>query len=187
MKDSLIMLANFLKNPKQTGSIAQSSKFLTREIVKNVDFKNSKYIIELGPGMGTFTRAILEKAGSDAKVVCFELNKKFCSYLNKRFNDKRLLVVNAGADRIKHNLKKFNIKEADCIISGLPFRNFSDKDRKKILKEVRNSMGENGRFVLFQYTNGLSKALKENFSMVSRHFVPLNIPPAFVYVCSQSK
>ncbi|MEK6891618.1 MAG: rRNA adenine N-6-methyltransferase family protein [Nanoarchaeota archaeon] len=188
MKDSLMMLANFLKNPKQTGSIAQSSKFLTREIVKNVDFKSSKCIVELGPGIGTFTKAILEKSRPDAKVVCFELNKTFCSYLNRNFNDKRLMVVNAGADKIKDNLKKFNIKEADCIISGLPFRNFSDKDKKKILKEIKDSLSYKGRFILFQYTNNLSKMLKWHFSRVSRKFVPLNMPPAFVYVCEkQSK
>lgn len=185
MKDSLMMLANFLKNPKQTGSIAQSSKFLTREIIKNIDFKNSRHIIELGPGMGTFTKAVLEKSAPNAKIVCFELNEKFCRHLKKKFNDKRLIVVNAGADRISENLKKLNIGQADCIISGLPFRNFSDKDRKKILKEVKNSMGENGRFVLFQYTNNLSRTLRANFRNVTRRFVPLNIPPAFVYICKK--
>lgn len=185
MKDSLMMLANFLKNPKQTGSIAQSSKFLTREIVKNVDFKSSKCKVELGPGIGTFTKAILKKASPDAKIVCFELNKTFCSYLSRNFKDKRLIVVNAGADKIKNNLRKFNIKEADCIISGLPFRNFSDKDKKKILKEIKDSLSYKGRFILFQYTNNLSKMLKWHFHKVSRKFVPLNIPPAFVYVCGK--
>ena len=185
MKDSLMMLANFLKNPKQTGSIAQSSKFLTREIVKNVDFKSSNCIVELGPGIGTFTKAIIEKSNPDAKIVCFELNKAFCSHLNRNFKDKRLMVINAGADKIKENLRKFNIKEADCIISGLPFRNFSDKDKKKILKEIRDSLSYKGRFILFQYTNNLSKMLKSHFVNVSRKFVPLNIPPAFVYVCEK--
>ena len=185
MKDSLMMLANFLKNPKQTGSIAQSSKFLTWEIVKNVDFKNSKCIVELGPGMGTFTKAILKKAAPGAKIVCFELNKAFCIYLSRNFKDKRLVVVNAGADKIKDNLKKLNIKEADCIISGLPFRNFSDKDKKKILKEIKDSLSYEGRLILFQYTNNLSKMLKSHFVNVSRKFVPLNIPPAFVYVCEK--
>ncbi|HLC59817.1 MAG TPA: rRNA adenine N-6-methyltransferase family protein [Candidatus Nanoarchaeia archaeon] len=185
MKDSLMMLANFLKNPRQTGSVAQSSKFLTREIVKNVDFKNSKCIVELGPGMGTFTKAVLNKARPDAMVVCFEVNKKFCSYLIKNFEDRRLIVVNAGADKIKDNLKKVNIKEADCIISGLPFRNFPDKYKKKILKEVRDSLSYNGRFILFQYTNNLRKMLKWYFIRVSRKFIPLNMPPAFVYVCEK--
>src|SRR3989344_6962826 len=120
MKDSLMMLANFLKDPKQTGSIAQSSKFLTREIIRSIDFKNSMNIIELGPGMGTFTKAVLEKSGPNAKIVCFEINKKFCRYLKQKFNDRRMIVVNAGADTINENLKKLNIREADCIISGLP-------------------------------------------------------------------
>lgn len=153
-----------------------------------MDFKSSKCIVELGPGIGTFTKAILEKAKPDTKIVCFEVNKAFCSYLNRNFNDKRLVVVNAGADKIKDNLKKFNIKEADCIISGLPFRNFLDKDKEKILIEIKDSLGSKGKFILFQYTSNLSKMLKLHFTGVSRKFVPLNMPPAFVYICEkQSK
>ena len=180
-----MMLSSFLKSPKQTGSIAQSSKFLTNEIIKNVEFKKSKYIVELGPGLGTFTKHMLEKANPDAKVICFEINKKFCNYLTKNFDDKRLVVINAGADEIRSNLEKFNIKKADCIISGLPFRNFSNTEKKRILKEVKNSLSPDGRFILFQYTNGLVRLLGSYFSKVERKFVALNMPPSFVYVCEK--
>ena len=183
MKDSLMMLANFLKNPKQTGAVAASSKFLTKRIINWVDFKDSRHIVELGPGIGTFTESILKNAEPDAKIICFEVNKKFCAYLNENFKDQRLIVVNAGAESMKRNLEKYNIKEADCIVSGLPFRNFSDAKKKKILKEVKNSLRKEGKFILFQYTNGLSDMLEKNFSKVDRKFVPLNVPPAFVYVC----
>lgn len=185
MKDSLLLLSSFVKNPKEVGAVAPSSKFLTKEIIESIDFGASRNIVELGPGLGTFTKAILEKASPKARLFCFEVNKKFCSYLEKNVVDDRLLVVNACAEKISSYFKKFNIKEADCIVSGLPFLNFPEPKKRKIIQEVRNSLSSNGRFILFQYTNGLSKLLKSQFSKVDRKFVPLNVPPSFVYVCGK--
>lgn len=184
MNDSLLLLSNFIKKPKETGAVAPSSKFLTNEIIKNIDFK-AKNIVELGPGLGTFTKAILKKANPTTKLFCFEVNKKFCSYLNKNIIDEKIVVVNASAEKISHNLKKFNVKKADCIVSGLPFLNFPESKRQAILREVKNSLNDRGKFILFQYTNGLGNLLQSYFSKIDRKFIPLNIPPAFVYICEK--
>jgi len=184
MNDSLLLLSNFMKNPKEVGAVAPSSKFLTREIVKNINFSKSKNIIELGPGLGTFTKAILKKARPDAKLFCFEVNKKFCDYIRKNISDERLVLINAGAEKVS-SIKKFNVKRADCIISGLPFRNFSYAIRRMIFQAVKDSLTDEGKFILFQYTNGLGKTLSYHFSNIKRKFVALNVPPSFVYVCQK--
>ncbi len=183
MNDHLLMLSSFIEKPKETGAIAPSSIFLTNEIIRGIDFKNSDCIVELGPGLGTFTKPILKKAKQNAMLLCLEISKKFCSLLNKNINDRRLVLVNSGAENIAGNLRKLGVKKADCIISGLPFRNFTDAKKKKILMEVKNSLKGNGRFVLFQYTNGLDSMLKSHFKKVTRKLVLINAPPAFVYVC----
>ena len=185
MNDSLLLLSNFIKNPKEVGAVAPSSKFLTREIMKNINFETSRNIVELGPGLGTFTKSILKKAKPDARLFCFEVNKKFCSYLEKNITDDRLIVIRAGAESLGSSLKKLGIQEAGCIVSGLPFLNFSDSKKNMILKEVKNSLSEKGRFILFQYTNGLSRLLESYFSKVDRKFVPLNMPPSFIYICEK--
>ena len=77
MNDSLLMLSSFMKKPKEIGAIAPSSKFLTNEIIKSIDFSNSDCIVELGPGLGTFTKPLLKKANPKTKLLCFEINKKF--------------------------------------------------------------------------------------------------------------
>src|SRR3989338_2976756 len=133
MKDLLLLLSNFIKKPKEVGAVAPSSKFLTKEIIKNIDFKNSKNIIELGPGLGTFTKRILKKSKPNTKLFCFEVNKQFCSYLKKNVIDERLIVVNASAEKINNNLKIFNIQDVDFIISGLPLLNFPDAKKRAIL------------------------------------------------------
>ena len=185
MKDKLLFLSHFIRNPKEVGAISPSSIFLTNEIIKNIDFEKSKNIVELGSGLGAFTKVILKKSKPSARLLCFEVNEKFCEYLNNRIKDKRLTIVRTCAEDVNKSLKMLGMHEADCVVSGLPFRNFSDAKKMKILKEVRNSLSDNGTFILFQYTNGLSKMLESCFAKVERAFVPLNIPPAFVYKCEK--
>ncbi|MBI3035005.1 hypothetical protein HYY71_01665, partial [Candidatus Woesearchaeota archaeon] len=57
--------------------------------------------------------------------------------------------------------------------------------KKLILNEIKNSLADDGRFILFQYTNGLGKLLESHFSKAKRKFVPLNVPPSFIYVCEK--
>ncbi len=185
MNDSLLMISSFIKKPKEIGAVAPSSKFLTKEIIKYISFKDTKIIIELGPGLGTFTRAILKKANPNARILCFEINKRFCRYLNKNISDKRMVLIESGAENITENLKKIGIERVDCVISGLPFRNFSDAQKKRVLAEVKKCLKEDGKFVLFQYTNGINEILKSHFRKVTRKFVPINVPPSFVYVCEK--
>jgi phospholipid N-methyltransferase len=158
---------------------------LVNGIIKNINFKTSKTIVELGPGLGTFTKLILKKAKPDARLFCFEVNKRFCSYLEKNIIDERMVLIRAGAEKLSSNLKKLKIKEADCIVSGLPFLNFSEPKKMEILREVKNSLSDNGKFILFQYTNGLGRLLESHFSKVKRGFVPLNVPPSFIYICEK--
>ena len=180
MNDSLLLLKNFIKNPRETGAVIPSSRFLTKEIVSSIDFEASKNIVELGPGVGTFTKIILKRAKPDARLFCFEVNKKFCGYLEKNIIDKRFMVINAPAEKLSSNLKRLKISKVDCVVSGLPFRNFPDGKKSSILTQVKNSLNDKGRFVLFQYTNGLSGMLESHLSKVKRNFVPIKMPPAFV-------
>ena len=185
MRDSLMLLSSFMKNPKEVGAVAPSSRYLTKEIVKHIDFESSKNIVELGPGLGTFTKVILKKAKPGARLFCFEINKKLCGYLKKTIDDKKLVIINAGAEELGSHLKKLKISKVDCIVSGLPFRNFPIAKKSKIIKEVKNLLSDKGKFILFQYTNELSSILKSHFSKVYRKFVALNMPPAFVYICEK--
>src|SRR3990167_7128206 len=116
MKNTLLLFKHFLKNPKEVGAIVPSSSFLTEEIIKNIDFKNTKTIIELGPGLGVFTKAILKNARKDAHVYCIEVNKTFCATLRKEINDERLSVINRRAENLSIILQEHKIKKVQCIV-----------------------------------------------------------------------
>ena len=185
MKDKLLFFSTFIEYPKEIGSIVPSSKFLINEVLKNIDFENARYIAEYGPGTGRITTEILKKARKDAKILCFEVNKKFCGYLRRKINDKRLIIINDSAENIKKYFKRFNIPKIDYVISGLPFSVLPDNEKLIIIEETKNMLRKYGKFVVYQYLNNFKKYLYNYFSNISTKFVPLNIPPCFVYVCEK--
>ena len=53
------------------------------QIVENSNITKEDLVIEIGPGLGTLTKELLEKAG---KVICIELDKKMIKILTDRFS-----------------------------------------------------------------------------------------------------
>src|SRR3989338_5630388 len=113
MNGKLLFFSAFVKHPKQIGSIIPSSKFLIKEMLKHIDFGNARYIVEYGPGTGCITEELLKRARKDARILCFETNKKFYTYLKNKIKDKRFIIVNDSAENIKKHIKKFGIKKID--------------------------------------------------------------------------
>ena len=185
MDKNLLFFSTFIKYPKEIGSVVPSSKFLIKELLKNIDFKNAACIVEYGPGTGCITTEILKRARKDCRVFCFEINKKLVAYLEKNFDDKRLRIINSSAEHISKHLKAFGIEQADFVISSLPFSVLPDYEKLAIIKETRNTLKNNGKFIVYQYLNNFKKYLYNYFSNISIKFVPINIPPAFVYVCEK--
>ena len=145
MKDKLLYFLLFIKSPKEISSILPSPKFVVNEIIKNIDFKNSKCIVEYGPGTGSITTEILKRARKDAKIVCFETNKILCSYLRKNIKDKRLTIINDDAEKIMKYIKKYNFPKVNCVISTLPFSTLGSTKKYLIMKETRKALKNKGR------------------------------------------
>ena len=185
MDDKLLFFSAFVKHPKEIGSVIPSSKFLIKEVLKNIDFENARYIVEYGPGTGCITSEILKRARKDAKILCFETNKKFCTYLKNKIKDGRFIIINDSAENIKKHIKKFGIQNIDYVISGLPFSALPSSKKNAIIKETKSTLKYKGKFVIYQFLNNFKKHLYRYFSSISTKFVPLNIPPCFVYTCEK--
>lgn len=184
MRDKILFFSAFLKYPKEIGSLVPSSRFLRDEVLKNIDFKNARYIVEYGPGTGCITAEILKRARKDVRILCFEVNKKFCSYLRKNIKDERVAIINDSAENVKMHLKGGGIPKIDYVISGLPFTSLSQDKKYSIIEKTRSILKTNGKFVVFQFfLNDFKRYLNSYFSRISTKFVPLNMPPCLVYVC----
>jgi len=174
-----------LKNLKTIGSVARSSKYLCKGMIKHVDFENADVIVELGAGDGVITKHILNAMKPESILISFEVNEMFCDQL-RQIDDKRLIVVEDSAERIGEYLKKHNLPKADYIISAIPFVVLPDELALKIVKECKSAMKKNGLFVQMHYSLITKKFYQNIFGNVDVNFVPINFPPAFVLV-SQKK
>lgn len=162
----------FLKRPKEVGTATQSSRLLARAMAEEIN--GSLHVIEFGAGTGSVTIQILRHLPENGRLTCFEINPKFCRYLEK-INDPRLRVINDDARNCERYVDGF-----DCIVSGLPLALFAKSKREEILDITSKSK----RYIQLQYTPLLRRKMKDYFTDVEMKFVPLNFPPAFIYVCT---
>lgn len=186
-----MFLLHYIRNPKTTGAITQSSKKLSQTIIENINLENANNIIELGPGMGAFTTMILQKKKPDAKFFVIEINPNIANKLSLKFPN--LDIAIGSAKNIGEMMKERKWGGGvDCIISGIPWSFLSTKEQSIMLKNVHNSLKDGGYFSTFAYHSPLlsakifKKKLYRVFSQVeTSKSILLNIPPAFVYVCKK--
>lgn len=162
------------------GSIAPSSRFLAKKMVKYVDFEQAKVIVELGAGNGAITAEIVKHLAPETQFLIIEKNPELAAYLSERFP--KVNIINDDAAHLQAILEAHGGK-ADYIISGLPFTCFTEQLRNTIFEQIKLSLKPSGLFVAFQYSKFLNKLIKQNFTIKKLDFTPLNIPPAFVYNC----
>ncbi len=170
--DGFRFARQFLRHPKQLGTVVQSGRTLARKMAEEVG--GSMHVVEFGAGTGPVTREILRRLPENGRLTCFEINRQFCRCLEE-IDDPRLHVVNDDAA----NCGQY-IDRSDCIVSGLPLTLFDGRTRETILAIA----GSAGRYIQLQYTPAMSKDIRRYFSDVKLKFVPLNLPPAFVFVCT---
>lgn len=180
--DKIIFLSKFIKSPKIIGSITPSSTFLAQAMIKPIDWKNARSIVELGAGTGIFTRYIQQLKHPHCKGIIFEQDEEMAGRLIKLY---RGFYYSSRAEDLYPILQKLGLYEVDYILSGLPLANFTQSLRDRILDGVVRSLKPGGLFIQFQYSLQMKNQLYERFAKIDLGFVPLNIPPAFVYYCQK--
>jgi phospholipid N-methyltransferase len=146
-----------------------------------IDFSKAKVIVELGPGTGVFTRALLKEMMPQATLLAFEINDSLVKEI-KKIRDPRLRVLKVDATRLARTLEELDVTP-DYIVSGLPLRAMKTIVRNSILEDIKSVL-EEGKYIQFQYTRSLEKILQKMFNVKRAHTL-LNIPPAYVYTCTK--
>ncbi|HYK73735.1 MAG TPA: methyltransferase domain-containing protein [Pseudoneobacillus sp.] len=173
-------LYKFLQSPKQIGSVTPSSSYLVNKMLDQVQWGMVKNVAELGAGTGVFTKGILDRKKKDCQVVAYEYDHELRRKLSTLFPQ---VIMNKDANDLKSNSLRLGIQHFDCVISGLPFSNFSQSMREGIFQQVSELLSEDGVFIAFQYSLHMKKMLSQYFKNVKILFTPFNFPPAFIYVC----
>ena len=121
---NFIMKKYNIKANKSLGQNFLISEDVIDGIVDSADIDGEDLIIEIGPGLGTLTKRLLEKAG---KVICVELDEKMIKILRDRFAFYNNLEI-LNQDILKTNLKQIikdekntgKIKRAK-VVANLPY------------------------------------------------------------------
>jgi phospholipid N-methyltransferase len=190
LRDHLAFLAGFLRAPWRVGAIAPSSQALAAMMTEDMGLEEAQTVVELGPGTGVFTRAICERVPPEALVMAVEIDPRMAALLRPRFP--RARIVNDSAERLDEHLAAAGRKEADAILSGLPWVSFPADLQSRLLAAVVSALRPGGRFATFAYSHAawlppgrrFRKLLDDRFAAVeTTRVVWPNLPPAFVYRC----
>ncbi len=177
----LAFLRGFLNRPKEVGSIIPSSRFLEKRIVNTAGLANAKLAIELGPGTGGTTKALLREMAPDAKLLAIEINPDFVKLLKKTLRDPRLIVHEGSAADIPAALDKYGLEQPEVILSGIPFSTMDLKLGMSILRSVHAALSVDGRFVAYQFRDRVESLGNNVFGRANVQTELLNMPPMRVY------
>lgn len=177
----IAFLRGFLGRPKEVGSIIPSSRWMERRIIRTAEVARAGVVVELGPGTGGTTKAILQAMRPDSKLLAIEINPDFCALLRKSIADPRLIVHQGSAAELRQALEQHGLAAPDAVLSGIPFSTMSRSIGLAILNAVRECLAPGGRFVAYQFRDVVHTLGKRVFGKASVQLELLNVPPMRVY------
>jgi len=174
-------LRGFIKHPVMVGSIIPSSRKVIDKMLGPVDWENTRLFVEYGPGVGTFTRPILERMHADAKLVTIDTNPEFTRYLRESIDDPRLVPVTGSAADVEKILADRDLGAADYVLSGLPFSTLPPGVGDAIAEATGKVVRPGGAFLVYQFNPKVLDFIKPHFDRVDRGFEWINVPPATLF------
>ena len=169
-------------SPRLTGAVAPSGRRLARAMARFVDPSGEGLVVELGPGTGPVTRALIERGVARERLVLVEYDDGFCRLLAQRFAAVR--IVQGDAYDLQRTLAEFAGRPIAAVVSSLPLLNQPPALRLKLIEDAFALMGPDG--VLVQFTYGLAspiprQACAKRFSAHCGAPIWRNLPPARVW------
>ena len=163
------------------GSIIPSSKILIDKMLGRVDWENTRLFVEYGPGVGTFTRPILQRLAPDATLLTIDTNPDFTRYLKEAIDDERLVAVNGSAADVEKILSDRGFPDADYVLSGLPFSTLPPGVGDAIAEATSRVIRPGGAFLVYQFSPKVLDFIKPHFDNIDRGFEWINVPPATLF------
>jgi phosphatidylethanolamine/phosphatidyl-N-methylethanolamine N-methyltransferase len=181
LDDEVHFLRSWMEKPLATGAVMPSGKPLARAMAKFVDPSLDGHVIELGPGTGAVTAALVEQGVNPARLVLVEFNPTFCRLLRARYPD--ATVVQGDAYAIKRLLGGLLRQPAAAVVSGLPLFTKPLKFRLRLVDDAFALLRPGAPFVQFTYAvvSPIPRSHAGATAQCSER-IWLNLPPARVWV-----
>jgi phosphatidylethanolamine/phosphatidyl-N-methylethanolamine N-methyltransferase len=176
----LNFLTSWFRNPKTVGAIAPSGPVLSRAMAAIVDPALEGPIVELGPGTGPVTAALLERGIDPKRLVLVEYDKDFCASLRRRFPE--VNVIEGDAFALDATLGAHAKPPLAAIVSSLPLLNFAPEQRQKLIEISMRLLRPRAPFIQFTYgANSPLPVASPLYETSASKRIWRNLPPARVW------
>jgi len=180
-EDEARFLRSWIERPLVTGAVTPSGKMLARTMASYVDPRVPGPVIELGPGTGPVTDALVRRGIAQDRLVLVEYNPDFCKLLKRRFP--KAAIIQGDAYDIGEALEGVINEPGAAVISSLPLFTKHLKTRRRLLDAARELLHPGAPFI--QFTYAMVPPIPpdpKRYTASGSNRVWLNIPPARVWV-----
>ena len=181
LDDEVRFIRSWIERPLTIGAVTPSGKLLARTMASYVDPNSSGPVVELGPGTGPVTEALVEAGVEPSRLVLVEFNPTFCKLLRSRYPEATL--VQGDAYSLRRLLESLLLQPAAAVVSGLPLITKPLRMRLRLLRDAFDLMLPGAPFVQFTYSVASPVPKRVGgFSSEASERIWMNIPPARVWV-----
>src|SRR5215813_14444135 len=179
LDDEVRFLRSWIEKPLHVGAVMPSGRLLARTMAQYVDAEGTGPVVELGPGTGAITSALIDRGVEQKRLVLVEYNPSFCSLLRDRYP--QATVVQGDAYTLRASLKDVLKAPASAVVSGLPLVTKPMMIRLKLVRDAFSALAPGAPFVQFTYAvvPPIPKSLP-GVSTEASERIWMNLPPARV-------
>jgi phosphatidylethanolamine/phosphatidyl-N-methylethanolamine N-methyltransferase len=181
LDDEMQFIRSWIEKPISTGAVMPSSRVLARAMARYVDPRSQGPVIELGPGTGPVTEALVRRGVNPGRLILVEFNPDFCRLLRTRYP--AATVVQGDAYRLRRLLENYVDEPAAAVVSGLPLVTKPLRTRVRLISDAMTLLATGAPFV--QFTYAMLPPIPKELSGVraeSSELIWMNLPPARVWV-----
>ena len=179
--DELRFFKGWIDRPRAVGSIIPTSSVTARRMASVIDPGSGLPVLEVGPGTGVITRAILQRGIAPEKLHAVEYSPEFVQHLRRNFPG--VNVIQGDAFDLDGSLGEARGLTFDCVVSAVPLLNFSVERRVAYLSDLLSRIPQ-GRPVI-QLTYGPKSPVPPglgDYTVEHFRFVIRNIPPTQLWI-----
>ena len=183
ISDSTVFLRAWITNPQRTGAVAPSSPQLGAAMARWLPRDRKSFVLELGPGTGAVTDALLKHGLPEDRLVAIEKNPALAKRLQKKFPRAHIITGDAlDLDQLLRDCP-LPIESVGAVISSLPLMIFPKAQADELARKIRAILEPRGRWVQYSYQIIKDRSRgADDFKLLASKIVWLNLPPARVSV-----
>ncbi len=178
--DEMRFFRTWASKPLTTGAVSPSGRSLARAMAARIDGSWPGVVVELGPGTGAVTAALIERGVEPERLVAVEYNGEFARHISRRFRGLR--VIEGDAYDLAATLARHEVGPVAAVVSSLPLFTRPMEERRDLVSRVMDLVPPGRPLVQFSYALVPPvPAEPGRWSLDVSDWILMNLPPARVW------